>query len=579
MGTGFSVDSPVKVAPFGISSVISIVDDDLIEKIRKFHCEKNQLEYQPIKKSSPDFRAERITAYLNMVKELVDRQIQDMKSSPLDPKGKNGRFFQMLPPGELKELYSRWKGMDPGAEKDQLESQLKEHIRPGSIDVNIMTKLDGDRSIHSEEKPSYYTDAVAALRGYALSDVASSVIFSAGMNPRLYSSIVEYSDFFVQEDKAPKKKIILKVSDYRSALIQGQMLARKGIWVSEFRIESGLNCGGHAFATKGSLMGPILQEFHDNRNKLQQALFEALQKSGQAESLSEPLPMNITVQGGIGTSMESDFLLDYYQLDSVGWGTPFMLVPEATNLDQEHLDKLIKADEKQVFLSQASPLGVLFWNIKDSASEIMRRLRIRKGKPGASCKRGFLALNQELTEKPVCTASSLYQKLKIKELEEQNLEPSLFQKLKERVLAKSCLCLDLGSSATKMVGIDPKGHTALTPGPNIVNFSKISSLKDMVSHIYGKINLVSNPDRPHVFIRELELYYDYIKKEIENRKLGINSLKQKYFGDFQKNLLSGVEYYSELSSHLLADKQKQFMKSLEKLKAGIQGLSAQIESI
>ena len=65
-----------------------------------------------------------------------------------------------------------------------------------------------------------------------------------------------------------KRKIILKVSDYRSAVIQGKFLAKKGIWISEYRIESGLNCGGHAFATDGYLMGPILAEFRDKRQEL-----------------------------------------------------------------------------------------------------------------------------------------------------------------------------------------------------------------------------------------------------------------------------------------------------------------------
>ncbi|MDZ7615176.1 MAG: hypothetical protein U5K51_16885 [Flavobacteriaceae bacterium] len=37
-----------------------------------------------------------------------------------------------------------------------------------------------------------------------------------------------------------------------------------------------------------------------------------------------------TVQGGVGTAEEHEFLLTHYQADSVGWGTPFLLVPEAT---------------------------------------------------------------------------------------------------------------------------------------------------------------------------------------------------------------------------------------------------------
>ena len=74
--------------------------------------------------------------------------------------------------------------------------------------------------------------------------------------------------FFLDENGYLKKKIILKVSDYRSALIQGNFLAKKGLWVSEYRIESGLNCGGHAFATDGFLLGPILEEFKDKKEDL-----------------------------------------------------------------------------------------------------------------------------------------------------------------------------------------------------------------------------------------------------------------------------------------------------------------------
>ena len=85
------------------------------------------------------------------------------------------------------------------------------------------------------------------------------------MNPRLYGYIAQFDDFFPNENGYIKKKIILKVSDYRSAVIQGKFLAKKGLWISEYRIESGLNCGGHAFATDGYLMGPILAEFRDRR--------------------------------------------------------------------------------------------------------------------------------------------------------------------------------------------------------------------------------------------------------------------------------------------------------------------------
>ena len=92
-----------------------------------------------------------------------------------------------------------------------------------------------------EKLPTEFNDAHAALRGYANSDLESSLILSAGMNPRLYSYMEQFDDFYPDENRYIKKKIVLKVSDYRSALIQGKFLAKKGLWVSEYRIESGLN--------------------------------------------------------------------------------------------------------------------------------------------------------------------------------------------------------------------------------------------------------------------------------------------------------------------------------------------------
>ncbi|CAN5651230.1 hypothetical protein BH10BAC5_BH10BAC5_03690 [soil metagenome] len=38
MGLGFTIDTPIKVAHFGISSVISIMNVDLIEYIRCHYC-------------------------------------------------------------------------------------------------------------------------------------------------------------------------------------------------------------------------------------------------------------------------------------------------------------------------------------------------------------------------------------------------------------------------------------------------------------------------------------------------------------------------------------------------------------
>ncbi len=45
MGTGHSADTPIRVAHFGISSVISLVDDILLETIRKYYCQRFNLPY------------------------------------------------------------------------------------------------------------------------------------------------------------------------------------------------------------------------------------------------------------------------------------------------------------------------------------------------------------------------------------------------------------------------------------------------------------------------------------------------------------------------------------------------------
>ena len=62
---------------------------------------------------------------------------------------------------------------------DNLSDWLKNNLSFGSIDVNIMTKVDKTNYFKREKLPSEYNDAHAALRGYANSKLASSVVFSA----------------------------------------------------------------------------------------------------------------------------------------------------------------------------------------------------------------------------------------------------------------------------------------------------------------------------------------------------------------------------------------------------------------
>ena len=83
MGLAYTVDSPVKVARYGISSVISIVEDRLIEMMRSHYYQTANLPYTPIAVHEEDYRARRIADYLNLVNSIVQEQVQKFKTAAL----------------------------------------------------------------------------------------------------------------------------------------------------------------------------------------------------------------------------------------------------------------------------------------------------------------------------------------------------------------------------------------------------------------------------------------------------------------------------------------------------------------
>jgi hypothetical protein len=104
------------------------------------------------------------------------------------------------------------------------------------------------------------------------------------------------------EDGQFSKKVIIKVSDFRSASIQGKYLAKKGIWVSEFRIESGLNCGGHAFAYRRLFVRPDIGGIQSKKDELVATVFELYKNSlscKRKERRGSQPQLKISVQGGI----------------------------------------------------------------------------------------------------------------------------------------------------------------------------------------------------------------------------------------------------------------------------------------
>ena len=555
MGLAFTIDSPIKVARFGISSVISIVEDRLIEMMRsQYYPTINKL-YFPISHNEKDYRAKRITDYLNLVNTIVQAQVEKLKKSAFETGAEIVQYFEMLPDeSKIKKLYLQMTATDSKPEKEKLASYLRTQIVPGSIDVNVMTKTDRNNFDKQGQLVEDGSDAVSALRGYAKSDLLnSSIVFSAGMNPRLYNYLEKCNEFDVNETGGFDKKVIIKVSDYRSAIIQGKYLAKKGIWVSGFRIESGLNCGGHAFATDGFLLGPILEEFKTKKQELTDTLFEiykaAIEKKN-GKIFPHPPAIAISVQGGIGTAEEDKFLHNYYGVESTGWGTPFLLVPEATTVDEATLQLLSKAKKEDVVLSNNSPLGVRFHYLKGTSSEVEKLQRIKNGKPGSPCTEKHLAFNTEFTEVPICTASHKYQKLKIAQLQSMALPEKDYQKQLVGVLDKECLCVGLSNAAAinyDRVLVKNLDAVTICPGPNIAYFSKVVSLKTMTDHIYGRTNIMDNAARPNMFIAELSLYINFLKEQLENENAGGPDMKRKkYYVEFFNNLQEGILYYKNL---------------------------------
>ncbi|MEA3280405.1 MAG: hypothetical protein U9Q38_07380, partial [Thermodesulfobacteriota bacterium] len=334
MGTGHSVDTPVRIAPLGITSVISLVDDFLLEKIRKYYCEKFCLPYSRIQRNAFDGRAKRTTAYLDMVHEIVQTKMENIRKQPFFEKNDKSKYFDLLPDETpLKIKYNKFINMNSGSARDAMAKELTHNMLPGSIDVNIMVKLDSIRyDKNGNPLDDEFSDAKAALRGYANSSLRSGIVFSAGINQRLFNYMTRFKDFYRDKTGKIKKRIILKVSDFRSAIIQGKFLAKKGLEVYEFRIESGLNCGGHAFASNGILLPSLLKEFKEKRDSLP-AMFQPLvqkyykkmnweypesahESAHESALTSRPL---ITVQGGIGNHGEALRLTEKYNMDLTGW--------------------------------------------------------------------------------------------------------------------------------------------------------------------------------------------------------------------------------------------------------------------
>ena len=97
MGLAYTIDSPIRVAQYGISSVVSIIDDDLIERMNAFYSEKFKIPYQEITEKIHDYRAERVTSYLNLMDTIVKDKFEKFKTELTESKQALENYISMLP--------------------------------------------------------------------------------------------------------------------------------------------------------------------------------------------------------------------------------------------------------------------------------------------------------------------------------------------------------------------------------------------------------------------------------------------------------------------------------------------------
>lgn len=233
-------------------------------------------------------------------------------------------------------------------------------------------------------------------------------------------------------------------------------------------------------------MGPIIQEFKDNRDNysktFEAAIEEYYDKKGKKYHASgKDRHILITAQGGIrNLPGENLRLLNSYGLDAVGWASPFLLVKEATNLDQPTRTKLANAKEKDFYLSEVSPLGVVFNSVRESDSQRWHASETDRGSPGSPCPKGFLVSNKEFTEAPVCTASKQFQKAKLEWIHLTNTPNFVEAETKQEIFdvyKKACLCEHLANGALINLGIIKASEpSTVCPGPNLAGLFLIVSI-------------------------------------------------------------------------------------------------------
>lgn len=165
------------------------------------------------------------------------------------------------------------------------------------------------------------------------------------------------------------------------------------------------------------------------------------------------------------------------------------------------------------------------------------------------------------------------------------MDNDLYQKEYNKIIEKSCTCVGLGTSALIKYNLDTKVEgdgVSICPGPNMAYYSKVMSLENMTDHIYGRTNMVSRIDRPNFFIKELQIYIEYLKNKLEDTKYAMNKKEEKYLKTFTKNMMAGVSYYQSLFANVkgsFQDVKATILHELERTELTLNQIQADIQNM
>ena len=102
------------------------------------------------------------------------------------------------------------------------------------------------------------------------------------------------------------------------------------------------------------------------------------------------------------------------------------------------------------------------------------------------------------------------------------------------------------------------------------------------NQIYGMSDSITRVDRPHMFLKELDLYINFLSSKLEEASDDFNKKQVKYFTKFTNNLYQGLDYYSSLFNDIkvkFKQNKNTILTDLERYKLDLKKINSKIEDL